>query len=157
MYTCSLRPARKWEAPSGQQMSPGAAQCQTASGAALCAGIKARSANSGCVISYSCALLRDTPLRSKWPLLECQHPVLSYLETVFEALNKDLLFWFLNRWKEKTSLTLNSLSPTAAMKSTAFCTSQTGTPHCPQILLLLSGQLVLSFSPTMFSNSRHSS
>ena len=52
------------------------------------------------------------PLRSKWPLLNCQHPALSYLETVFEALNKDLLFSFLNRWK-KTLLTLNSLFPSS--------------------------------------------
>lgn len=42
--------------------------------------------------SHSWTLLRDTPLRSKRPLPDCQHPVLSYLETVSEALNKDLLF-----------------------------------------------------------------
>ena len=61
MYTCSLRPARKWGATSGQQTSPAAAQCQRAPGAALCVGIKAGSASSSCVISYSCTLLCDTP------------------------------------------------------------------------------------------------
>lgn len=81
-------------------MSPGAAQRQTASRAALCAGIKAGSAVPACVISYSCTLLCDTLLRSEWPLLDCQHPVPSYLETVFKALNKDLLVFFKINWKK---------------------------------------------------------
>lgn len=75
-------------------MSTAAVQGKNASGAALCAGIKAYSAVCNYVIYYSWTLLCDTPLRFKWPLLDCQHPVLSYLETVFEALNKDLLFLF---------------------------------------------------------------
>lgn len=75
-------------------MSTATVQCQTASAAALCAWIKAYSAIYDYVIYYSWTLLCDTPLRFKWPLLDCQHPVLSYLKTVSEALNKDLLFLF---------------------------------------------------------------
>lgn len=102
----------------------------------LCAGIKACSTASGYVISYSCALVCDIPLKSKRPLLDCQHPVLSYLETVFEALNKDLLFLFFLNGKE-TSLTLNRLVPCCSCESSCLlCTSQIVLPCSPTILLL---------------------
>lgn len=108
MYTCFLRPARKWEATSVTWCSP---VSKSSRGSSLCGDTSWFSELWLCdFLQLSIATWH--PLRSKWPLLDCQHSVLSYLETVFEALNKDLLFSFLNRWK-KTLLTLNSLFPSS--------------------------------------------